>query len=138
MLCLSVEINGEVTTVAGAVSAETVTASVEIFPSVGESWLRVSGDVVSDDVPCADAQWLGQALKVGDVVVVRLVQSDAPVAPTLTRSDANVSGADGLQLVCSFCGKSQAQVKKLYAGTKAMICNDCLGFMQQIAAEDGA
>jgi hypothetical protein len=137
MLCLSVEVNGEISVVAGNACAETVAASIDLYPSVGESWLRVSGDVVTDDRPSADAKWLGQPLKVGDVVVVRLVESDAPTVPTLSRSDPNAAATDGVGLVCSFCGKNQLEVRKMYAGIKAMICNECLGFMYQMN-EQGA
>ncbi len=38
---------------------------------------------------------------------------------------------------CSFCGKSQAQVKRLVAGPgKVFICDECVGLCQQIIAED--
>ena len=30
------------------------------------------------------------------------------------------------ELVCSFCGKSQNEVKKLIAGPTALICNECI------------
>jgi ATP-dependent Clp protease ATP-binding subunit ClpX len=30
------------------------------------------------------------------------------------------------KLRCSFCGKSEDQVKKLVAGAKAYICNECV------------
>ena len=135
MLCLSVEVNGEVSVVAGNVAAETIAASIDLYPSVGESWLRVSGDVVKDG-PSTDAKWLGQPLKLGDAVVVRLVESDAPAAPTLTTSNPSVA-ANGVEQVCSFCGKNPQEVRKMYAGIKAMICNECVGFMHQMV-EEGA
>jgi hypothetical protein len=137
MLCLSVEVNGELSVVAGNTAAETIAASIDLYPSVGESWLRVSGDVVKDDLPSTDAKWLGQPLKLGDAVVIRLVESDAPAAPTLTTSNPNADAADGVELVCSFCGKSHREVRKMYAGIKAMICNECVGFMNQMV-EEGA
>ena len=30
------------------------------------------------------------------------------------------------KLRCSFCGKTEDQVKKLVAGAKALICNECV------------
>jgi hypothetical protein len=137
VLCLSVEVNGEASILAGDAFAETITASVDLFPGVSDSWLRVSGDVVPDDAPAADAKWLGQALNVGDVVVIRLVESDTPTAPTLSRSDLSLETTDGVKLVCSFCGKSHMDIQKMYAGTKAVICNECVGFLHQMAVEDG-
>ena len=36
---------------------------------------------------------------------------------------------------CSFCGKSQNEVKKLIAGTSAFICNECVEFCNEILKE---
>ena len=35
-------------------------------------------------------------------------------------------------LRCSFCGKREDQVKKLIAGDKALICNECVAKASQI------
>lgn len=39
------------------------------------------------------------------------------------------------QLKCSFCGKSQEQVKKLIAGPGVYICNDCVELCDEILEE---
>lgn len=44
----------------------------------------------------------------------------------------NSSGA----LVCSFCGKSQKEVKKLIAGPTVYICDECIGLCNDIIAEE--
>ena len=36
------------------------------------------------------------------------------------------------QLVCSFCGKSEADVGKLVAGPKVLICDQCVALASQI------
>jgi hypothetical protein len=40
-------------------------------------------------------------------------------------------------LVCSFCGKSAAQVEKLVAGPQVFICNDCVATASCIMREPG-
>ena len=40
------------------------------------------------------------------------------------------------QLLCSFCGKSQRQVKKLIAGPGVYICDDCVGLAVEMIQED--
>jgi ATP-dependent protease Clp ATPase subunit len=40
------------------------------------------------------------------------------------------------QLACSFCGKSDAEVKKLVAGPKVFICDQCVSVASQIMGED--
>src|SRR5450830_972426 len=43
-------------------------------------------------------------------------------------------GAD--QLKCSFCGKSQKQVKKLIAGPGVYICDECIDLCNEILEEE--
>lgn len=45
------------------------------------------------------------------------------------------SSAD-LELCCSFCGKSQNEVKKLIVGHNVFICNECVDLCASIIAED--
>ena len=37
-----------------------------------------------------------------------------------------------MKLRCSFCGKSEDQVKKLVAGAKAYICDECVAIADRI------
>lgn len=37
---------------------------------------------------------------------------------------------------CSFCGKSQQQVKKLIAGPGVFICDECIDLCSEILAEE--
>ncbi|HEY0714948.1 MAG TPA: ClpX C4-type zinc finger protein, partial [Polyangia bacterium] len=39
-------------------------------------------------------------------------------------------------LSCSFCGKSQKEVKKLIAGPTVYICDECIGLCNDIIAEE--
>jgi ATP-dependent Clp protease ATP-binding subunit ClpX len=47
-----------------------------------------------------------------------------------------VSQRDGDVLRCSFCGKSQHEVRKLIAGPTVYICNECVEVCLDIIAED--
>lgn len=42
------------------------------------------------------------------------------------------------QLKCSFCGKSQDQVKRLVAGPSVYICDECIELCQEIIKEEAA
>ncbi|MBX7115668.1 MAG: ATP-dependent Clp protease ATP-binding subunit ClpX [Myxococcaceae bacterium] len=49
----------------------------------------------------------------------------------------NVGSKDTNQtLCCSFCGKSQKEVKKLIAGPTVYICDECIGLCNDIIAEE--
>ena len=50
----------------------------------------------------------------------------------MDRKDKERTGA----LSCSFCGKSQAQAKKLIAGPAVYICDECVALCNDIIAED--
>jgi ATP-dependent Clp protease ATP-binding subunit ClpX len=39
-------------------------------------------------------------------------------------------------LACSFCGKSQEQVRKLIAGPGVFICDDCIRLCAEIIEEE--
>ncbi|MCH7586299.1 MAG: hypothetical protein IH941_14290, partial [Acidobacteria bacterium] len=41
-------------------------------------------------------------------------------------------GSGGDLLKCSFCGKSQKQVKKLIAGPGVYICDECIDLCNEI------
>ena len=46
------------------------------------------------------------------------------------------SSDNGDQLLCSFCGKSQRQVKKLIAGPGVYICDECIDLCNEIIDEE--
>ena len=41
-----------------------------------------------------------------------------------------------VNLCCSFCGKSQHEVRKLIAGPAVYICDECIGLCNDIIAEE--
>ena len=45
-------------------------------------------------------------------------------------------GEGGDLLKCSFCGKSQKQVKKLIAGPGVYICDECIDLCNEIIEEE--
>ena len=46
-------------------------------------------------------------------------------------------GKDGM-IFCSFCGKSQKEVRKLIAGPSVYICNECIDLCNEIIADEEA
>ena len=52
----------------------------------------------------------------------------------MNRRDATRDG----NLYCSFCGKSQKEVRKLIAGPTVYICNECIELCNEIIAEEEA
>ncbi|MCG8427445.1 MAG: ATP-dependent Clp protease ATP-binding subunit ClpX, partial [Chromatiales bacterium] len=51
-------------------------------------------------------------------------------------SDDKSRGDDGKLLYCSFCGKSQHEVRKLIAGPSVFICDECVELCNDIIREE--
>ena len=51
-------------------------------------------------------------------------------------SDRDTQGADGKILYCSFCGKSQHEVRKLIAGPSVYVCDECVELCNDIIREE--
>ncbi len=50
--------------------------------------------------------------------------------------DSRKPGGDGRELCCSFCGKSQKEVRKLIAGPSVYICDECVELCNEIITEE--
>ena len=50
--------------------------------------------------------------------------------------DSRGKGDDGKLLYCSFCGKSQHEVRKLIAGPSVFICDECVELCNDIIREE--
>lgn len=50
--------------------------------------------------------------------------------------DKNTTGENGKLLYCSFCGKSQHEVRKLIAGPSVFICDECVELCNDIIREE--
>jgi ATP-dependent Clp protease ATP-binding subunit ClpX len=55
---------------------------------------------------------------------------------TLAKKNSSESGSGSNNLCCSFCGRSQREVKKLIAGPTVYICNECIELCNDIIAEE--
>ena len=126
MICVSVTLNGVPQTIAGSPSAESIEASVGVYPGFQEAWLRVVGETEQGDQPSAYAQWASSPLRVGDVVEFRLIDSSEPSVPRLGRVDPSVEASDSIPFICGFCGKPADEVEGMTSGTRAMICHGCV------------
>jgi len=47
-----------------------------------------------------------------------------------------VAKQDEVKLICSFCGTSQHEVRKLIAGPSVYICDECIGLCNDIIGEE--
>ncbi len=51
-------------------------------------------------------------------------------------NERNGKGGDGKLLYCSFCGKSQHEVRKLIAGPSVFVCDECVELCNDIIREE--
>ena len=45
--------------------------------------------------------------------------------------------SDKREVRCSFCGRTQEEVKRIIAGPNAYICNECIAICAEILDEEG-
>jgi len=136
MLCVEVLINGERRTTAGLKSAECIEATVATIPGLEKTWLRVSGDVLPESQPPADAHWLTMDLSVGDKVEMHIIETDNPDAPKLSRFDPKAAASDEIPYVCAFCGKDPRETEGMISSPRAMICRGCVLYLYQVISEE--
>lgn len=136
MICLEISVNGQRRVVAGDAAAEVINATVSLYPDLKEGWLEIAGSVVTEQQPLADARWLAAALSAGDVVEVRLVESEQAEAATLSRTAPSARATDRIPLVCAFCDKSHEEVTGMVASRKAVICPECIAYLHDIISAD--
>ena len=136
MICLEVNVNGERRVVAGDAGAEVINATVSLYPDLKEGWLEIAGSVVPEQQPVADARWLAAALSAGDVVEIRLVDSEQAAAPNISRTDPTARATDSIPLVCAFCDKTHDEIPGMVASRKAVICPECIGYLHDIMSAD--
>jgi hypothetical protein len=140
VFCLEINVNGQRRVIAGDAAAEVINATVSLYPGLQEGWLEVAGSLVPQDQPVADARWLAAALSAGDVVEVRLVESDQVATPKLSRTDPTARATDAIPLVCAFCDKSHEEVAGMVSSRKAVICPECIGYLHDVihAGDEGS
>lgn len=135
MLCLEVSVNGEKKVLAGVIDAEALSAAIRILPGLGVAVVHVTGDVVPDDQPPAEATWFHADLARGDEVTVRLVESENPSPARLGRTDPGSGATDAVPMICAFCGKPGTEVDAMIASTRALICHGCVKYLHELVTE---
>src|SRR5512139_3019576 len=73
----------------------------------------------------------------GDGLERSVIGPAAPPEGSSQRRSSTVARIDNADLLkCSFCGKSQKQVKKLIAGPGVYICDECIDLCNEIIEEE--
>ena len=57
---------------------------------------------------------------------------------TAARKNASEPAMQKTKVDCSFCGKNQVEVKKIIAGPRVYICNECIGVCNEVLREEPA
>jgi hypothetical protein len=78
---------------------------------------------------------LGAVLLTGMLICLMSRFGPANAKPAPRKATAPEPTKATALLSCSFCGKSQREVKKLIAGPRVYICDECIGLCNDILAE---
>lgn len=104
-MCLEVTFNGARLTMAGDSKADEISVAMTLYPTLSEGWLDVAGGGVPGQQPAAAARRGSAAVKLDDVLQLRLVEGEQPSAVTLLRTQPDAEVTDAIALVCAFCEK---------------------------------
>ena len=67
---------------------------------------------------------------------LRAPHTEEPPMTNTEIPESDTPEADAEQVACSFCGKSQKQVKKLIAGPGTYICDECVALCAEIITDE--
>jgi len=71
-----------------------------------------------------------------EIIAEEEKRAEAAPEPKPAPSQGEWSAKTHQTLCCSFCGKSQREVRKLIAGPTVYICDECIGLCNDIIAEE--
>jgi hypothetical protein len=57
-----------------------------------------------------------------------------PRPPALNPVNTGVAHTGAGPLHCAFCERSDIEVRRMWAGARALICNDCIRYMGELIA----
>jgi len=78
-----------------------------------------------------------ECIKLCNDIIAKEAERDEPAPESTPAPPKEQVRAKSLSLLyCSFCGKSQRDVKKLIAGPSTYICDECIGLCNDIIAEE--
>jgi hypothetical protein len=82
--------------------------------------------------------WLKErpVIRVGDTIEMKVTRDLAPDAGHLSSSFGRRVAEGQQELFCSFCGKSQHDVKKMVAGPRVFICNECVQLCTDVIGKE--
>ena len=138
MLCVEILHNGKRLCVMGHEKAESMQVSLFYVKRANALMLTTHADVS----PTADLSealsWLRDlpAIREGDTIELRLAADLVPDPGHVTHSFGKRVTGEQQELFCSFCGRSQHKVKRLIAGPRVFICNECVDLCNDVIRDD--
>jgi len=133
MFAFRVSRNGKVLCTIGHAKAESLHVSLSRSGKAPEALLFAHAFLAPTDELRIWQQWLRKPkpLKLGENISVELVDARPDRGFPARHSGRKVTKR-GVELYCSWCMKSEKEVKKLIAGPKVYICNECVALCNEI------
>jgi hypothetical protein len=135
MRCFEITKNGQCLAVAGSEAAPILDAGCHFDTVLGVGRFHVAGLLKPKQDTSELVIWADGDLKVGDELILRVVESEAPDRGRTDAVYGKGAAPDDAKLSCSFCGKSKAEAKHLVAGPAVCICDDCVRESQDIISK---
>jgi len=126
MICYEIWLNGEKLCKCGHEDMHTLQASIFCSGDSMHPNMVVSAILNTTDKLKNDARWALKELGSGDEIKIGIVECSNPDKPEITKSfGTRLHPTSKKELFCSFCGRSEHDVEKIFEGMGGNICTDC-------------
>jgi len=137
MLCFEVWINGKKERVVGFESAEEYSVCLTAFPNLSDSVsLEMSGYASSPEVYQDELRWSGSELRLGDEILIKIVNREAGDTPIRTRHGEGEIGDADRAMICSNCGKSHLEVERMIQAERITLCGECCKSIAEFVSDE--
>jgi len=132
MQCVEFTLNGVRVAVAGGAGTRSIENRIYFFPPSGRGSFSVAG--YADPNPSLSQRifWAGGDLRLGDVLRVRVVESEEADSGEIQTQWGESFSPDGSNQTCLFCGKAKDEAAFFMVAKAGAICGECI----TSAAED--
>jgi hypothetical protein len=138
MLAFEVWINGKKEYTVGFKDADEFGVYISSHPELQDdsASIEASGYALSGAEFPDEINWGSKSIKVGDEVVVKLVESENPDEPMRTKHGIGLTTGCNHAMLCSICGKSDGEIKSMIRANKIAVCNECLGALVDMSRDE--
>ena len=136
MICFEVSINGIKKYTIGSVEADEFGINLIAAPQLKPTHIsaELSGFIANDKKYPHELRWGSENIKLGDEILIKIINSKSPDEPQEIRYDEGLSdtGEQFQTMLCTCCGKSHFETNQMIRSSKVSLCEECVKSFAEI------